>query len=183
MQDNLQQLSFGNTVSLHFFHRVWNWISTSLFNLDSVNSAGSGYCYEKIIWVVGIWAEIVSNDRNQCIKNSFHQMHCSEWSLWIRTRPNWNRRHGSLDGMGGMGVWSGLFLPPLSIGCDFWVGQAKAKKELKGTLWEATNKKTRKFGKIYPNVGGWGRLQNFINHCFYGIFYSLFCRKFPVNSW
>ena len=42
MQDNLQQLSFGNNVSLHFFHRVigWNWISTSLFNLDSVNSAG-----------------------------------------------------------------------------------------------------------------------------------------------
>ena len=69
--------------------------------------------------------------------------------------------------MGGMGVWSGLFLPPLSIGCDFWVGQAKARKELKGTLREATNKKNE---KIYPNVGGWGRQQNFINHCFYGIF-------------
>ena len=69
--------------------------------------------------------------------------------------PNWNRRHGSLDGVG---VWSGLFLPPLSIGCDFWVGQAKARKELKGTLREATNKKKQenlgKFTQMW--MGGVG---------------------------
>ena len=80
--------------------------------------------------------------------------------------------------MGGMGVWSGLFLPPLSIGCDFWVGQAKARKELKGTLREATNKKNEKIWENLPKCGWVGSATKFYKSLFLWHFYPFFAENF-----